>query len=429
MARLFGEALESLEREGAHIRELSLPLLAQAIPIYYLLATAEASSNLARFDGVRYGVRLESECGLRESYAATRSAGFGAEVRRRILLGTFALSAGYRDAYYERARRARESLRAQMTAALGQVDLLASPTSPTAAFRLGEKLDDPLAMYLSDVFTVPASLAGLPAVSVPCGRTAAGLPVGFQITGPPLGEAPALRLARAVEISAPQEPPPQDMKLLFSTYLATHSAFSPPCARSCGPPSGRGPRRLRPGPPPWELTEGVRATLVDGREVELQAQAFPGDGWIALSRRFLADPEQWKALAEANGGSKGLIVGRWYRIPWELLRPGYRALALRRLFPADGHRDGSWVHRPEGAAAETYGQGLWQVALWFTGDGENFDELARINRLAGPDLPEGAEVLNPGRASAPRLPRRAEPWRRARWSSARTSRAPTRATS
>jgi N-acetylmuramoyl-L-alanine amidase len=150
-----------------------------------------------------------------------------------------------------------------------------------------------------------------------------------------------------------------------------------------------------PRPSSVELTEGVRAALLDGREIELQARAFPGDGWIALSRRFLEDPEQWRLVAEANGGARGLIVGRWYRIPWDLLRPGYRALALRRLFPQDGHRDGSWVHRPEGAAAETYGQGLWQVALWFTGDGENFDELARLNGIEGPDIPDGAEVLVP----------------------------------
>jgi aspartyl-tRNA(Asn)/glutamyl-tRNA(Gln) amidotransferase subunit A len=203
VAGLFRAALSRLEREGARVREVSVPLLREALPIYYLLATSEASSNLARFDGVRYGHRREVPGRLSETYAATRDRGFGEEVRRRILLGTHALSAGYRHAGYERAWRARGRFRSQMLEALEGVDLLASPTSPTAAFRLGEKLDDPLAMYLSDVFTVPASLAGLPAVSVPCGRTAEGLPVGFQLVGPPLAEALTLRAARAVEALAP----------------------------------------------------------------------------------------------------------------------------------------------------------------------------------------------------------------------------------
>lgn len=170
----------------------------------------------------------------------------------------------------------------------------------------------------------------------------------------------------------------------LAVALALGMATPAPCAEA-GPPR----------PDSVELTEGVRATLLGGREIELRAQAFPGDGWIALSRRFLEDPERWKVVAEANGGARGLIVGRWYRIPWEMLRPGYRALALRRLFPADDHRDGAWVHRPEGSAVETYGMGLWQVALWFTGDGENFDELAELNGLAGPDIPDGAEVIVP----------------------------------
>jgi aspartyl-tRNA(Asn)/glutamyl-tRNA(Gln) amidotransferase subunit A len=165
---------------GARTVALSVPAVAAGIPVYYLVATAECSSNLARFDGVRYGARVEGET-LDGLYAATRGRGFGAEVKRRILLGTFALSAGYADAYYKRARGVQARLRAEMDRAFAACDVIVSATSPFPAFRLGEKADDPLSMYLCDVLTVPANLAGTPAISVPAGATAAGLPIGAQV--------------------------------------------------------------------------------------------------------------------------------------------------------------------------------------------------------------------------------------------------------
>jgi aspartyl-tRNA(Asn)/glutamyl-tRNA(Gln) amidotransferase subunit A len=169
-----------------------------AVATYYVIATAEASSNLARYDGVRYGARVEKER-LREMYGATRDAGFGAEVKRRILLGTFVLSAGYYDAYYLKAQKVRTLIRRDFDQAFGAVDAIVCPTSPTPAFRLGEKVADPLSMYLSDVYTLPASLAGLPAVSVPCAPTKDGLPVGLQIIAPALKETTAFTLASAWE--------------------------------------------------------------------------------------------------------------------------------------------------------------------------------------------------------------------------------------
>ena len=165
---------------GASTVALSVPAVGAGIPVYYLVATAEASSNLARFDGVRYGARSAGES-LDALYAATRGRGFGAEVKRRILLGTFALSAGYADAYYQRARGVQARLRAEMDRAFAACDVIVSATSPFPAFRLGEKADDPLSMYLCDVLTVPANLAGTPAISVPAGRSAAGLPIGVQV--------------------------------------------------------------------------------------------------------------------------------------------------------------------------------------------------------------------------------------------------------
>jgi aspartyl-tRNA(Asn)/glutamyl-tRNA(Gln) amidotransferase subunit A len=168
-----------------------------------VLATAEASSNLARFDGVRFGLRVQPERGdVRAMYGATRDAGFGAEVKRRILLGTFVLSAGYFDAFYLKAQRVRTLVRRDFEAAFRDVDVICSPTSPTPAFRLGEKIADPLAMYMSDVFTLPASLAGIPAVSVPARPTTEGLPVGLQIMGPPLAESRVFALAAAWEACA-----------------------------------------------------------------------------------------------------------------------------------------------------------------------------------------------------------------------------------
>lgn len=191
--------LEELEQTGAEIVELELPHERYAVPTYYVVATAEASSNLARYDGARYGFRGEDAEGLETMYARSRSVGFGAEVKRRVLLGTFVLSSGYYDAYYGRAQRVRTLLRDDFAAAFEEVDVVIGPTSPDTAFTIGEKADDPLAMYLSDIFTVTANLAGLPGVSVPCGHDARGLPIGLQILGRPLGERRVLQAARLVE--------------------------------------------------------------------------------------------------------------------------------------------------------------------------------------------------------------------------------------
>jgi aspartyl-tRNA(Asn)/glutamyl-tRNA(Gln) amidotransferase subunit A len=196
------EALAELERAGTVLVPLSLPTTAYAIACYYVIATAEASSNLARFDGVRYGARRDGDGSLAGMMAATREAGFGPEVKRRILLGTFVLSHGYADEWYAKAQGVRAALRRELNTALARVDLLVGPTSPTPAFRLGERADDPLAMYLSDVLTVPASLAGLPAVSVPAGfavRDGRPLPVGLQLVGRAGADARVLAAARAFE--------------------------------------------------------------------------------------------------------------------------------------------------------------------------------------------------------------------------------------
>jgi aspartyl-tRNA(Asn)/glutamyl-tRNA(Gln) amidotransferase subunit A len=198
-------SLDLLARAGAELVEVSVPSVAAAIAVYYVIATSEASANLARFDGVRYGFRAAPADGagsLTDLYRESRSQGFGPEVKRRIMLGTFALSSGYYDAYYGRAQGVRERMRHELAAAFEAADLVVTPTTPSAAFRLGEKLDDPLAMYLSDVFTTPASLAGLPAVAVPSGATADGLPLSLQIIGPPFAEGAVLRAARAFEREA-----------------------------------------------------------------------------------------------------------------------------------------------------------------------------------------------------------------------------------
>ncbi|MFM7718367.1 MAG: Asp-tRNA(Asn)/Glu-tRNA(Gln) amidotransferase subunit GatA [Actinomycetota bacterium] len=191
-------ALERLAALGAEVDEVSLPHAEYALSAYYLIAPSEASSNLARFDGVRYGLRVDGADSV-EMMTATRGAGFGPEVKRRIMLGTYALSAGYYDAYYGQAQRVRTLIIRDYAAAFADHDLLVSPTSPTTAFRIGERADDPLAMYLSDVFTIPANLAGVPAASVPCGFDAAGLPVGIQFTAPHLREDLLLRTASALE--------------------------------------------------------------------------------------------------------------------------------------------------------------------------------------------------------------------------------------
>ncbi len=192
------EAVAELERAGAKVREVSLPHTSYAIATYYLIATAEASSNLARYDGVRYGRRAGSHAGLRDMYERSRSEGFGAEVKRRILLGTYVLSAGYFDAYYLKAQRVRTLLRADFEQAFSHCDVIATPTSPEVAFRLGEKTADPLSMYLSDVYTVSANLVGIPGLSLPCGD-ARGMPVGLQLLGRALDEATLLRVADAYQ--------------------------------------------------------------------------------------------------------------------------------------------------------------------------------------------------------------------------------------
>jgi aspartyl-tRNA(Asn)/glutamyl-tRNA(Gln) amidotransferase subunit A len=185
---------------GAEIVEVSLPHTRYALPTYYIVAPAEASSNLARYDGVRYGLRdLPDGASLAEMYAATRAAGFGDEVKRRILIGTYVLSAGFYDAYYTKAQKVRALIARDFEQAWSACDLLLTPTAPSAAFALGEKSDDPLAMYLNDVFTVPSSLAGLPAMSVPGGVDAAGLPLGLQIIGRPLDEQGVLNAGFAIE--------------------------------------------------------------------------------------------------------------------------------------------------------------------------------------------------------------------------------------
>jgi aspartyl-tRNA(Asn)/glutamyl-tRNA(Gln) amidotransferase subunit A len=192
-------AIEKLRGLGCEVRDVSLPNSPHAIATYYIVATAEASSNLARYDGVRYGHRAKG-ANLLEQYEKTRAEGFGAEVKRRIMLGTYALSAGYFDAYYLRAQKVRALIQRDFVQAFGEVDAVVGPTSPTTAFRLGEKLDDPLAMYLNDVYTVPANLAGLPGLSVPCGFDSRGLPIGLQFVGRPFDEETILRLGHAAEL-------------------------------------------------------------------------------------------------------------------------------------------------------------------------------------------------------------------------------------
>ena len=218
VSRALDIALDTLRSLGAILVDVALPHASHAIPVYYLVATAEASSNLARYDGVRYGFRASADPGtrgeaLRTMYARTRAQGFGAEVKRRIMLGTYVLSAGYYDAYYLKAQQVRTLILRDYEQAFTQreaVDVIAMPTSPTPAFRIGERVEDPLQMYLADVFTVSANLAGLPAISVPCGFTADRLPIGLQLTGRRFDEATLLRVADAYERETAwsKQPPP-----------------------------------------------------------------------------------------------------------------------------------------------------------------------------------------------------------------------------
>ena len=199
------KGIAALKDAGCTLKPISLPYTRYAIPVYYLVATAEASANLARFDGVRYGYRTPKPENLAAMYSHSRDEGFGAEVKRRILLGTYALSAGYYDAYYRKAQQVRRLLAEEFLRAFTEVDAIVTPTAPTPAFKLNEKTGDPLAMYLADIFTVPASLAGICGVSVPCGASAAGLPVGMQVLARHLNEGTAFRVARAVEAANLQE--------------------------------------------------------------------------------------------------------------------------------------------------------------------------------------------------------------------------------
>lgn len=198
------EAVEVLKSKGAQIKEISLPHTEYAVATYYIVATAEASSNLARFDGVEYGLRKTAEGPPRKTnivdmYENTRAAGFGAEAKRRIMLGTYALSSGYYDAYYLRAQKVRTLIKEDFDKAFSEVDAIISPTSPTVSFKMGEKMNDPLAMYLSDIFTIPANLSGIPAISIPCGFSSTGLPVGLQIMTKAFDEEMLYRVAYTYE--------------------------------------------------------------------------------------------------------------------------------------------------------------------------------------------------------------------------------------
>ncbi|HST53062.1 MAG TPA: Asp-tRNA(Asn)/Glu-tRNA(Gln) amidotransferase subunit GatA [Pyrinomonadaceae bacterium] len=205
------EAIEAYRELGAEIVDVELPHAKYSIAVYYIIATAEASSNLARFDGVRYGHRTEDPEDLRQMYRRTREEGFGAEVKRRIMLGTYVLSSGYYDAYYLKAQKVRTLIRQDFVEAFEKCDAVLTPTTPTPAFRLGEKTDDPLSMYLSDIYTCMANLAGVPGISVPCGLSSARLPVAFQLMGPHWGEQEILHLAHAYEQAHPLTERPRVM--------------------------------------------------------------------------------------------------------------------------------------------------------------------------------------------------------------------------
>ena len=198
---LWQQGIAWLKEAGAEPVEISLPMTKYALAAYYIIAPAEASSNLARYDGVKYGLRVPGDS-LDEMYELTRAAGFGAEVRRRVLIGTYVLSAGYYDTYYLKAQKVRALIARDFDAAFEKVDCLLTPTAPSAAFAIGEKQDEPIAMYLNDVFTVPANLAGLPALSVPAGLSADALPLGLQITGRAFDEETVLRIGEALERAA-----------------------------------------------------------------------------------------------------------------------------------------------------------------------------------------------------------------------------------
>jgi aspartyl-tRNA(Asn)/glutamyl-tRNA(Gln) amidotransferase subunit A len=194
------QGIKQLESLGAEPVEISLPHTGYAVATYYILATSEASSNLARYDGVRYGMRVDGD-DLIDMYMRTREEGFGAEVKRRIILGTYSLSSGYYDAYYKKAQQARTLIKQDFEKAFEEVDAIVTPTTPTPAFKVGEKMEDPLQMYLTDIFTISVNLAGVPGISVPCGFTSDNLPVGLQIIGKHFDEETILKTAYAYEQS------------------------------------------------------------------------------------------------------------------------------------------------------------------------------------------------------------------------------------
>ena len=204
VAKAANEAIAALEKAGHKLTRISLPDVGFSIPVYYIVATAEASSNLARFDGARYGFRSPDVTDLASVYDNSRGEGFGKEVRRRIMMGTYVLSSGYYDAYYKTALKVRRIITNELLAALKEVDLLFTPTTPSPAFKFGEKVDDPIAMYLSDIFTVPANLAGIPALSVPWSQDENGLPIGLQLMGSHFDEELLLQAGALLEELRPK---------------------------------------------------------------------------------------------------------------------------------------------------------------------------------------------------------------------------------
>ena len=226
------EALRAYERLGATLKEISLPSLALSVPTYYIVAPAECSSNLSRFDGVRFGHRHDGATTLEELYKKSRGEGFGAEVKRRILTGTYVLSAGYYDAYYLKAQKARRLIADDFRRCFADVDVIAGPTAPTPAFRLGEKVDDPVQMYLNDIYTIPVNLAGLPGVSIPCGMSG-GLPVGLQLIGPHFGEAGLFNFAHVF-----QRETDWHTKLPPTLPVGAPSGANPPSIAPEGAPTG-----------------------------------------------------------------------------------------------------------------------------------------------------------------------------------------------
>ena len=421
--RVWAAALDRLRAAGAELVEVSIPAVRAAVAVYYVVANCEASANLARFDGVRYGRRAAGAESLGELYVESRSRGFGAEVQRRIMLGTFALSAGYHEAYYGRARGVLEALRGEFDAAFGEVDLVVTPTTPGGAFALGEKLDDPLAMYLSDVFTAPASLAGLPAVAVPAGR----------------------RRPRPAAVAADHRPPPRRRHrppprpgLRARDGLAGRPAAHLGCRRLAAP---RGPARGAAGggrrmtvriralvaaallalglavaattPSAAaatlrvELGDGLVAAMGDDQRLVLEARPEAREGLLAFARRLCGDDGAAPSIAAENGDVAVLRAGVRYRVPFDLLRPELQRRLVEALFPADAPAADGWRHSSRGAGALGR-ESLWSLGEWFTGDGASFRAIREYNGLTEEEVAAGqvvtipAELLRPAfRAALP----------------------------